>query len=77
MLRIAYYHTIPLPKGWPHRVRSAVIQVISLAQFSLIATRSWAANRWNAQLRLKQENNRLRQELVYWTSDSCDLSDCS
>ena len=32
MLRVARYHTTPLPKGWPHRVRSAVIQVISLAR---------------------------------------------
>ncbi len=31
MLRIAQYHKIPLPKGWPRRVRSAVIHVISLA----------------------------------------------
>ena len=32
MLGIAQYHNIPLPKGWPRRVRSAVIQVISLAR---------------------------------------------
>ena len=25
-------HTMPLPKGWPRRVQSAVIQVISLAR---------------------------------------------
>jgi hypothetical protein len=34
MLRLAQYHTIPLPKGWPRRVRSAVIHVISLAHCS-------------------------------------------
>ena len=33
---------IPLPKGWPRTVRSAVIHAISLAQFSLTHTRSWA-----------------------------------
>jgi hypothetical protein len=27
--------------------------VISLAHFSLITTRSWAANSWNARVRLK------------------------
>ena len=32
---IAQYYNIPQPKGWPHRVRSAVIQVISLAHFCL------------------------------------------
>jgi len=26
---------VPLPKGWPNRIRSAVIHVISLAHFSL------------------------------------------
>ena len=33
---------VPLPKGWPRSVRSAVIHAISLAQFSLTrrATRS-------------------------------------
>ncbi len=61
---ITQYHTILLPKGWPRRVRSAVIQVISLAHVSLITTRSWAANSWNARVRLKQDNQRLRQELA-------------
>jgi hypothetical protein len=48
MLGVVQYHTIPLPKGWPRRVRSAVIQVISLAHYSLITTRSWAANSWDS-----------------------------
>ncbi len=55
---------IPLPRGWPRRVRSAVIHTISLAHFSLTATRSWAANNWNARIRLKAQNNRLRQEIA-------------
>ncbi len=55
---------IPLPKGWPRSIRSAVIHAISLAQFSLTHTRSWAANNWNARIRLKQENDRLRQEMA-------------
>ncbi len=55
---------IPLPRGWPRQVRSAVIHAISLAHFSLISTRSWAANSWNARIRLKQENDRLRQEIA-------------
>jgi hypothetical protein len=40
-----------------------VLHAISLAHFSLAYTRSWAANSWNARIRLKQENDRLRQEL--------------
>ena len=55
---------IPLPRGWPRTIRSAVIHAISLAQFSLAHTRSWAANNWNARIRLKQENDRLRQEVA-------------
>ncbi|MFB3113168.1 MAG: DDE-type integrase/transposase/recombinase, partial [Gemmatimonadales bacterium] len=55
---------IPLPKQWPSRVRSGVLHAISLAHFSLTFTRSWAANSINARIRLKQENDRLRQELA-------------
>jgi transposase InsO family protein len=55
---------IPLPRGWPQTVRSAVIHAISLAQFSVTHTRSWAADSWNARIRLKQENDRLRQEVA-------------
>jgi putative transposase len=55
---------IPLPKQWPSRVRSGVLHAISLAHFSLTYTRSWAANSWNARIRLKAENDRLRQELA-------------
>ena len=55
---------IPLPKGWPRFMRSAVIQAISLAYCSLTFTRSYAANSINARIRLKQENDRLRQEVA-------------
>ena len=55
---------IPLPRGWPRSIRSAVIHAISLAQFSLTHTRSWAVNSWNARIRLKAENDRLRQEIA-------------
>jgi hypothetical protein len=41
-----------------------VLHAISLAHFSLTYTRSWAANSWNARIRLKAENDRLRQELA-------------
>ena len=52
----------PLPKHWPRRVRSAVIHTISLARTSVIHTRSWSANHFNARVRLKEENERLRHE---------------
>ena len=56
--------SIPLPKRWSRRVRSAVIHAISLAHFSLTSTRSWAANSWNARIHLSAENDRLRQEIA-------------
>jgi len=55
---------IPLPRQWPKRVRSGVLHAISLAHFSLTFTRGWAANGFNARIRLKAENDRLRQELT-------------
>jgi predicted RNA polymerase sigma factor len=55
--------TDPLPHGWPRRVRSAVVHAISLAHPSLPASRGWAAKSWNDRVRLREENNRLRQEI--------------
>jgi putative transposase len=40
-----------------------VLHAVSLAQSSLTAARGWAANSYDARLRLKQENDRLRQEI--------------
>jgi transposase InsO family protein len=53
-----------LPKGWPKRVRSAVIHAMSMAHATLTTSRGWAANHWNARFRLKVENDRLRQEVA-------------
>ena len=55
---------LALSKGWPTRIRSAVIHVISLAHFSVTFARSVAANSINARIRLKAENSRLRQEIA-------------
>ena len=38
---------IRLPKGWKKQIRSAVLHVISLAQFATAHTRGWAANSIN------------------------------
>ena len=35
---------ILLPAGWAKNVKSAVLHVISLAHFDIVATRGWAAN---------------------------------
>ena len=38
MLRPAQIRPLPLPRSWPRRVRSAVVQVISLGRTSLALT---------------------------------------
>jgi len=56
------FHSLSLPRGWPRRVRSAVIQVISLARTSLALTQGWASESMNRQLRQRAEGDRLHQE---------------
>ena len=55
---------IPLPRHWPRRVKSAMVQAISLAQYALAYTRSWAVNSPVVRARLKAENDRLKQEIA-------------
>ena len=53
---------LPLPKGWPAKIRSSMLHVISLAQFAAVYTRSWAANSSNQRVRLKAKVQRLEDE---------------
>jgi hypothetical protein len=46
------------------RVRSAILHVISLAQYAAVCTRSWAADSVNRRVRLQAENDRLEQEVA-------------
>jgi hypothetical protein len=39
---VLFHSPLSLPRGWSRRVRSAVIQVLSLAGASMAATRGWA-----------------------------------
>ena len=55
---------IPLPRGWPSRVKSAMLHVISLAQFTLTYTRGWAANSPSSRIRLRAELDRTHQEIT-------------
>jgi hypothetical protein len=55
---------IPLAKGWRQHVRSAMLHVISLAQFATAYTRGWAANSVNSRIRLKAELERAIQEIA-------------
>ena len=56
--------TIRLPKSWKPSVRSAILHVVSLAQYAAVYTRSWAADSTNQRVRLKAENDRVQQKLV-------------
>ena len=58
-----YPRPLPLPRGWPGRVRSAVVQVISLARTSFALTQGWASESLNPQLRREAERDRLQQEI--------------
>jgi len=60
---------IPLPRGWPQCVKSAMLHVISLAQFALAYTRGWAANSQVARVRLKAANDQLRQHVALLTEE--------
>ena len=55
---------IPLPKVWKRQVRSAMLHVISLAQYATVYTRSWAVDSMNGRVRLKAENDRLIEEVA-------------
>ena len=55
---------IALPNGWGEHVKSAVLHVISLTQFSAAYTRGWAANSPNERMRPRVRNDRLQAENV-------------
>ena len=56
--------TIPLPRGWNQKVRSAVLHVLSLAQYAAVYTRGWAADGANQRVRLKADLDRADQEIA-------------
>ena len=62
---------IQLPAGWFRHTRSAILHVISLAQFALAHTRGWAVNSQVARVRLKAENDRLRQQVAWLAAPIC------
>lgn len=55
---------IHLPKLLPDRVHAAMLHVVSLAQCATAYTCSWAANATLPRVRLKAENDRLRQKVA-------------
>jgi transposase InsO family protein len=55
---------VPLPRPWKSHVKTAILHVISLAQYATAYTRSWAADSSNARVRLTAERDRLAQEVT-------------
>ena len=55
---------LPLPKGWPAKIRSSMLHVISLAQFAAVYTLSWAVNSANQRVRFKAELDRARERIA-------------
>jgi hypothetical protein len=53
---------IPLPKGLPASVKSAVLHVIALAQFAMTYARGWAVDSVNTRVRLKAELDQANQD---------------
>ena len=55
---------IPLPKGWPKRVKSAVLHVISLAHYALASAQGWASDGLNRETRRAAEADRMDGEIA-------------
>ena len=55
---------IPLPKHWAKHVGSAVLHVISLAQYAAVYSCSWAVDNMNGRVRLYAERDRAHQEFA-------------
>ena len=55
---------LSLPKSWSTHVKSAMLHVISMAQYATAYTRGWAADSANARVRLKARVEQLEQELA-------------
>jgi hypothetical protein len=53
----------PLLKHWPRSVQAAILQVMSLAHFALVTTRSWASNSCNQRVRLATRADQLEHQI--------------
>jgi DNA-binding transcriptional regulator YiaG len=69
MARYADSRGIPLPQGWPRRVKSAILHVIALAQYAVAHTRGWAFDGRVARLRRKAQNDQLKQKVALLTEE--------
>ena len=52
-----------VPKHWTRSIQTALIHVMSLAHYTLVHTRSWAANGRNDRVRLSAKTDQLDHEI--------------
>ena len=55
---------LSIPRHWTNAIQSALVQVISLAHYALVSTRSWAANGSNDRARLAAKADQLEQKVT-------------
>ena len=60
---------VDLPRSWPQHVKSTMLHVIALAHYAVSYTRSWAADSPIRRLRLKAENDELKQQVALLTEE--------
>jgi hypothetical protein len=60
----AKFSRMALLKHWTGRIRTSVLHVISLAQYSLAYVRGWATDSMHPRLRFKAELEQLQQEVL-------------
>ena len=63
---------IPLPSAWAKNVKSAVLHVISLTHYAIVAAHGWAANSINARVRLAANIANIRNK-KHWSQYVVDL----
>ena len=55
---------LTVPRNWTASIQAAMLQVIALAQYALVYTRSWAANSPNERVRLATRADQAEQEVA-------------
>ena len=60
---------LPLPRGWNRHVRKSVLQILSLAWYTFICVRGWAAQSRSLRTRMLAEIQDLRRELSLLTEE--------
>ena len=63
-------HAIPLPKGWPRRIRSAIVQVAAMANVAYNVARAHAEHHFDARVRLQAQLDQRDGEIALLREDA-------